>query len=123
MVTRVGRNLVEITSDYSRLPTVRIPIEMAGGAVVNTSGQNTFLIERDRDPNRLDLSIDGVALIVHKLQASGGTRHDGFARETLDRSGLDDCPVPFRVGFHRTDLDGADRVRRHPAARRRPRRQ
>ena len=65
-VTRVGRNLVEVTSDYARLPTVRIRIEMAGGAVVNTSGQNTFLIERDRDPSRLDLSIDGAALIVHK---------------------------------------------------------
>lgn len=65
-VTRVGRNLVEITSDYSRLPKVRIPIEKAGGAVVNTSGQNTFLIERDRDPSRLNLSIDGAALIVHK---------------------------------------------------------
>lgn len=65
-VTRVNSKLVEIRSDYQRLPTVRIPIEMAGGAVVNASGQNSFLIESNRDPTRLDLSIDGASLIVHR---------------------------------------------------------
>ncbi len=66
IVTRADRNLVYVASDYARLPTVRIPIELAGGSVVNASGQNTFLIERARDPNRLDLSIDGAALVVRR---------------------------------------------------------
>lgn len=61
-VTRVGPNLVEIRSDYPRIPTVRIPLEQAMSAVLAASGDHVFLINRDQDPRRLDLTIDGASL-------------------------------------------------------------
>ncbi len=65
-VTRVGHNLVEVRSDYSRIPTVRIPLTQPADSITNASGGNTFLIERKRDPNRLDLYIDQASLIVRR---------------------------------------------------------
>jgi hypothetical protein len=65
-VTRVGKNLVEVSSDYDRLPTVRVPLTNAAGSIVHARGDTTFLIERNRDANRLDLYIDGAALIVRR---------------------------------------------------------
>ena len=61
-VTKVGPNLVEVKADYARIPTVRIPLEAAMNAVLAASGDHVFLINRDQDPNRLDLTIDGASL-------------------------------------------------------------
>ena len=61
-VTRVGPNLVEIRCDYARVPTVRIALELAMNAVIAASGDNVFLINRDQDPDRLELTIDGASL-------------------------------------------------------------
>ena len=61
-VIKVGPNLVEIQSDYARIPTVRVPLEAAMSAVLAASGDHVFLINRDQDRNRLDLTIDGASL-------------------------------------------------------------
>lgn len=66
MVRKVGRNLVEISCDYDRIPTVRVAIEPASDMIVSATPGITFLIERGRDPNRLDLSIDQASLIVRR---------------------------------------------------------
>lgn len=65
-VTRVAKNVVELSFDYPRVPTVRIPIQRAMDAIVAASGHDNFLIEQAKDPHRLDLSIDGVTMILHK---------------------------------------------------------
>ena len=65
-VKRVAKNLVEISCDYSRVPTVQIAITAASDAIIAARPGNGFLIERNKDPKRLDLSIDGVTLFVHK---------------------------------------------------------
>lgn len=65
-VKKVGRNLVEVSSSYGRVPTVRIPLTRPMDSITNASGQNTFLIELKRDPNRLDLYIDGCSMILRR---------------------------------------------------------
>jgi hypothetical protein len=65
-VARVGPNLVEVSSDYRRVPTVRIRIERAMNAIVQADGDHVFLIQRDRDPNQLSLTIDDASLSVRK---------------------------------------------------------
>ena len=65
-VTRVGKNLVEVSCDYNRVPTVRIPLIRAMNTIMYGRGHNGFLIDRDKDPRRLDLSIDEVTMLVYK---------------------------------------------------------
>ena len=65
-VKRVGKNLVEISSDYDRIPTVQIALSRAMDAILAAKPGNGFLIEQGKDARRLDLSIDGVTLIVRK---------------------------------------------------------
>jgi hypothetical protein len=61
-VAKVGPNLVEVSADYPRIPTVRIPIEQAMNAIVQARGDHIFVINRDVDPRRLDLTIDDASL-------------------------------------------------------------
>lgn len=66
-VTRVGGNLVEISCDYDRIPTTRIPLEIASDAILAAGGTDSvFLVELKKDPNRIDLYIDGAALTVRR---------------------------------------------------------
>lgn len=65
-VRKIGRNLVEISSNYDRIPTVRVAIEPASDTIVSATSGITFLIERSRDPDRLDLYIDQASLIVRR---------------------------------------------------------
>lgn len=65
-VTRVSKNMVELTCDYARVPTVRIPLQRAMDVILAARGHNNFLIEQAKDKRRLDLSIDGVTMILHK---------------------------------------------------------
>lgn len=65
-VTRVGPSLVEVSSDYRRIPTVRIPIERAMNAIVQSGGDYVFLIQRDVDPGRLSLTIDDASLSLSR---------------------------------------------------------
>ena len=65
-VTRVAKNVVEVSSDYDRVPTVRIGLTRASDAILNARPPHNFLIQQGRDPKRLDLSIDGTTLIVRK---------------------------------------------------------
>ncbi|MDQ8754876.1 hypothetical protein RCO27_01420 [Sphingosinicella sp. LHD-64] len=68
-VTRVGANLVEVSSDYARIPTVRIPIERAMSAIVQANGDHVFLIDEGGDPDGLTLTIDGASLSVRRQSA------------------------------------------------------
>lgn len=63
-VTRVGPNLVEISSDYPRIPTVRIPLTRAMSAILSNSTQYVFLMDTQRNPNQLSLTIDDASLSV-----------------------------------------------------------
>lgn len=65
-ITRVGPNLVEISTDYARIPRVRIPLEQALNAIVQASGDHVFVINRDVDPRRLDLTIDDASLSLQR---------------------------------------------------------
>jgi len=66
IVTRAGPNLVEVSSDYPRIPTVRIRIERAMNAIVQSGTDYVFLIQRDVDPDRLSLTIDDASLSVSR---------------------------------------------------------
>jgi hypothetical protein len=55
-VKRVDRNLVEITSDYPRLPVVQIPLTQAMGKILAARGDTVFLLDRSKSPAGLDVS-------------------------------------------------------------------
>jgi len=63
-VKRVGKNMVEVRCDYARIPTVTIPLTQAMSAIVAARGNAVFLLDRDKDPKRLDLTIDDASLSV-----------------------------------------------------------
>jgi len=65
-VTKVGRNLVEIRSDNPRIPTVRIPLSQAMTAILSNSTDYVFLLDRQRDPDGLSLTIDDASLSVRR---------------------------------------------------------
>lgn len=65
-IRRVGPNLVEVRADYARIPTVRIPLTQAMNAIVQAGGDHVFVINRDVDPRRLDLTIDDASLSLSK---------------------------------------------------------
>jgi len=66
-VKRVAKNVIELSCDYARVPTVRLPLMRAMDAILNNGGHDNFLIEQGKDPKRLDLSIDGVTMIVRRV--------------------------------------------------------
>ena len=55
-VTRIGSNLVRMTSDYARLPTVDVPLTSAMDKIVQAQGNTVFLLDRSQRPARLDVS-------------------------------------------------------------------
>lgn len=63
-VKRIGKNLVEVSSDYARVPTVTIPLTQAMTAIVAARGDAVFLIDRGKDPRQLSLTIDDASLSV-----------------------------------------------------------
>ncbi|WP_116969754.1 hypothetical protein [Blastomonas sp. UPD001] len=65
-VTRVGKDRVAIACDCARIPKVEIPIERAMDAILASSGPHVFLIENQRDPRRLSLTIDDASLSLEK---------------------------------------------------------
>lgn len=65
-VRKAAKNVVEVSCDYARVPTVKIAITAASDAIIAAHPGDGFLIERGKNPRRLDLSIDGVTLVVHK---------------------------------------------------------
>ena len=65
-VVRVATNRVRISCDYTRIPTVEVDLMTAGGSIMNARPGVTFLVELQRDANRLDLYIDEASLIVRR---------------------------------------------------------
>lgn len=55
-VTRVGPNLVRISSDYPRLPVVQIALTQAMGKILQARGDSVFLLDRSQSPAQLDVS-------------------------------------------------------------------
>lgn len=45
-VTRIGKNLVRVTSDYPRLPTVDVALTSAMGKILQQRGNTVFLLDR-----------------------------------------------------------------------------
>ena len=65
-VRRVGPNLVEVSSSYSRIPTVRIQLTQAMSSIIADGTDHVFLINRDEDSDALSLTIDDASLSVHR---------------------------------------------------------
>jgi hypothetical protein len=65
-VRRVGPNLVEVSSSYSRIPTVRIQLTQAMSSIIADGGDHVFLINRDEDSDQLGLTIDDASLNVRR---------------------------------------------------------
>lgn len=65
-ITRIGPNRVEIACDYARIPTVQVGLGRYADSLQAVSGPVVFLILLDKDPNRLDLTIDDAALTVRR---------------------------------------------------------
>ena len=55
-VTRIGKNLVRVASDYPRLPVVEVPLTLAMGKILQSRGDNVFLLDRAQSPAKLDVS-------------------------------------------------------------------
>ena len=53
-VARIGKNVVRVTSDYPRLPTVDVALTSAMGKILQQRGNTVFLL--DRANARLDVS-------------------------------------------------------------------
>ena len=57
-VTRIGKNLVRVTSDYPRLPVVEVPLTLAMGKILQARGDSVFLLDRSQSPAKLDVSFN-----------------------------------------------------------------
>src|SRR5262249_33496274 len=55
-VTRIGSNLVRITSNYARLPIVDVSLTRAMDKIVQAQGDTVFLLDPMQRPARLDVS-------------------------------------------------------------------
>lgn len=55
-VTRIGKDLVRVTSDYPRLPVVEVPLTLAMGKILQARGDSVFLLDRAQSPAKLDVS-------------------------------------------------------------------
>lgn len=55
-VTRIGKNLVRVSSDYPRLPVVEVPLTQAMGKIIQARGDTPFVLDRAKSPARLDVS-------------------------------------------------------------------
>ena len=58
-VTRVGVNLVKVTSDYDRLPVVTVPLTRAMGRILQARGDSVFLLDPTKEPTSLDVTFNG----------------------------------------------------------------
>jgi molybdate transport system substrate-binding protein len=57
-VIRIDRNLVRVTSDYPRLPTVEVALTRAMHTVQAARGNTTFLLDQSKSPLQLGVSFD-----------------------------------------------------------------
>ena len=58
VVTKIGPNQVEISSDYKRLPVFRASLTRAMQTIQNEGGNEVFLLVLARSPHRLDVTVD-----------------------------------------------------------------
>ena len=58
VVTKIGPNQVEISSDYKRLPVFRASLTRAMQTIQNEGGNQVFLLDLARSPHRLDVTVD-----------------------------------------------------------------
>ena len=58
VVTKIGPNQVEISSDYKRLPVFRARLTRAMQTIQNEGGNEVFLLDLARSPHRLDVTVD-----------------------------------------------------------------
>lgn len=68
-VTRTGKNVIRVTSDYARIPSVSIPLTKAMNSVIAATGPHVVVVNLDVDPNKLDLTIDDASWSGRKVVA------------------------------------------------------
>ncbi|MBS0556389.1 MAG: hypothetical protein JSR27_03130 [Proteobacteria bacterium] len=57
-VTRVGKNTVEVSADYARIPARTFHLTRAMNTIQQASGTEVFLLDLAKTPRQLDLTID-----------------------------------------------------------------
>jgi len=55
-VTRIDVDKVRITSDYARLPSIDVPLQLAMDRIVSRTGDSPFVLDRSKNPPQLDVS-------------------------------------------------------------------
>jgi len=60
-VTKVSPNLVQVTSDYSRLPTFQVRLTRVMQTIQNAGGSAVFLLDVSKSPPKLDVTVDGAS--------------------------------------------------------------
>ncbi|WP_347989211.1 hypothetical protein [Methylomonas sp. AM2-LC] len=55
-VTRIGKNLVQVTSSYGRLPVIEVPLTKAMNSIIQAKGDSPFVLDRTKSPAQLDVS-------------------------------------------------------------------
>jgi hypothetical protein len=57
-VTKIGPNKVQISSDYSRLPTFAATLTRAMHTIQNRTGDEVFLLDLSQTPASLQITVD-----------------------------------------------------------------
>ena len=57
-LTRVGKNKVQTTSDYTRLPVVEVTLTHSMQSIVQANGHTAFVIYRAKGARHLNVSFD-----------------------------------------------------------------
>jgi hypothetical protein len=60
-VTKVGPNQVSVTADYERIPPRTFKLTKAMSTIQSASGSEVFLLQLDKSPVQLMLTIDDAA--------------------------------------------------------------
>jgi len=68
-VTRTGKNVIQIVSDYRRIPTVSIPLTKAMDSIIAADGPYVVVVNMASDPSRMDLTIDDASWSGRKVAA------------------------------------------------------
>jgi hypothetical protein len=73
-VTRIDVDKVRITSDYGRLPSIDVALELAMGRIISHKGDSPFVLDRSKNPPQLDVSFHNEVSWAgtRKATATGG---------------------------------------------------
>ncbi|WP_380874919.1 hypothetical protein ACFB49_02190 [Sphingomonas sp. DBB INV C78] len=68
-VTRTGKNMIQVASDYARIPTVSIRLTKAMDSIIAADGPYVVVVNTAADAARMDLTIDDASWSGRKVGA------------------------------------------------------